>query len=347
MEPTPAVALTRALPSQGGYTSLGGTIIGCPLKWCAQEGQHLSGFICRCSKALEKMLPEGRSPSGNQAYPPREKPQAHNGRPWAISRGFPRLPTAPQSWDHCLNKFRVPRHCGCFVAGVYTPLHAIVHGREVQSVPFHCGAPMGASSAAAYHLWCTPCAMEWVKMVTDKKIQKDPEGKWQTVFMWTSTSSRPRPPTRARAPPRAPALPGGACTRMSANPYPSTSSGRTHATLRPISVHGRARWAGPERGCTSGTGRKEALVDSPTGKDQNGVALARVPSRTGMGWRPCAHQRADLGCRCRPRLAPGANTRPRALAPPAGRHPAPGAPAEPTGVRASATMRPVPALRHT
>ena len=49
---------------------------------------------------------------------------------------------------------------GCFVAGVCTPLHATVHGREVQSARFHCGAPMGAGSVAAYHLWCTPCAWD-------------------------------------------------------------------------------------------------------------------------------------------------------------------------------------------
>ena len=25
---------------------------------------------------------------------------------------------------------------------------------------FHCGAPMGAGFAAAYHMWCTPCAWD-------------------------------------------------------------------------------------------------------------------------------------------------------------------------------------------
>ena len=49
---------------------------------------------------------------------------------------------------------------GCFFAGVYTPLHAIVHGREVQSARVHCGAPMGAGSVVAYHPWRTPCAWD-------------------------------------------------------------------------------------------------------------------------------------------------------------------------------------------
>ena len=49
---------------------------------------------------------------------------------------------------------------GCFVAGIPTPLHAMVHGREVQSVRFHCGAPVGAGSAAAYHPWRKPCAWD-------------------------------------------------------------------------------------------------------------------------------------------------------------------------------------------
>ena len=75
------------------------------------------------------------------------------------SRSPPKLGSLPQ-------QVQSSSAFGCFVAGVCTPLHAIVHRREVQSAWFHCGAPMGAGSVAAYHLWCTPCAWDRASVST-------------------------------------------------------------------------------------------------------------------------------------------------------------------------------------
>ena len=69
-------------------------------------------------------------------------------------------PLSPSKLGSLLQQVQSSSTYGCFVAGVHTPLHAMVHGREVQSAWFHCGAPMGAGSVAAYRSWCKPCAWD-------------------------------------------------------------------------------------------------------------------------------------------------------------------------------------------
>ena len=62
-------------------------------------------------------------------------------------------PHSPSKLGSLPQQVRSSSVFGFFVAGIHTPLHAMVHGREVQSARFHCGV-------AAYHPWRTPCAWD-------------------------------------------------------------------------------------------------------------------------------------------------------------------------------------------
>ena len=73
---------------------------------------------------------------------------------------FSVTPHSPSKLGSLPQQVRSSSVFGCLVAGIHTPLHAMVHGREVQSPRFHCGTAVGAGSVAAYHPWRKPCTWD-------------------------------------------------------------------------------------------------------------------------------------------------------------------------------------------
>ena len=182
MEPHPATILHAhvATVSTLGY-------VGCPQQgqWatekcagaggggeCRREVLWVSALLHRCTGALTKRLPLevievrlkagwvllcGTGNGGNRLYfdcqPVLFASTSHIAR-------FSMTPLDPSKVGSLTEQIQSSSTYGCFVAGVHTPMHAMVHGREVQSAQFHCGAPMGAGCVAANHLWCTPCAWD-------------------------------------------------------------------------------------------------------------------------------------------------------------------------------------------
>ena len=81
-------------------------------------------------------------------------------------------PHSPSKLGSLPEQVRSSSVFGCFVVGIHTPLHAMIHGREVQSARIHCGAPVGAGFlVCVIYKWHYACGLGLHAMIHGREVQ--------------------------------------------------------------------------------------------------------------------------------------------------------------------------------